>query len=263
MFRQIPNIFTLLNLVFGYVAIIYATQSGLIPIYDEFGNPLTNIAGHQYINIPAKIWLSSLFIGLAAIVDFLDGFIARQFKATSAMGKQLDSLADVVSFGVAPGIILYQFLRLSYAQQEGGMEISELWLVIAFLIPASAAWRLARFNLDLSEQSFFRGVPTPAVGLLIASLPLIYWNVNNVWVLNLLLNKWFLYGLILLLSYLMISLLPMMSLKFKDFSLKNNLPKYFLFLIAIISFIAFKWLSIPILFVAYVLVSLIFKNKIA
>ena len=105
--------------------------------------------------------------------------------------------------------------------------------------------------------------PTPAVGLLIASLPLIYWNVNEAWVLKLLLNKWFLYGLILFLSYLMVSSLSIMSLKFKDFSVKNNLPKYILLAIAIVSIIALKWLAVPVIFIAYVLVSLLFKNKIA
>lgn len=253
--KQIPNLFTLLNLVFGCIAIVFVLQNGLIVF--------TNNEGTQLLDIPEKIWMASLFIGLAALVDFLDGFVARLFKATSEMGKQLDSLADVVSFGVAPGMILYQFLRLSYAQQEGGMEVSMIWLTIAFLIPAAAAYRLAKFNLDSSQQYSFKGVPTPAVGLLIASLPLIYWNVNEARVLNLLLNKWFLYGLILLLSYLMISSIPIISLKFKDFSLKNNLPKYILLAIAIISIIALKWLCVPVIFIAYLLVSLFFKNKIA
>ena len=251
--KQIPNLFTLLNLVFGCIAIVFVLQNGLIVF--------TNNEGTQLLDIPEKIWISSLFIGLAAAVDFLDGFVARLFNATSEMGKQLDSLADVVSFGVAPGMILYQFLRLSYAQQEGGMEISMIWLAIAFLIPAAAAYRLAKFNLDSSQQYSFKGVPTPAVGLLIASLPLIYWNVNEAWVLNLLLNKWFLYGLILLLSYLMISSLPILSLKFKDFSLKNNLPKYILLVIAIISIVTLKWLSVPVIFIAYVLVSLLSPKR--
>jgi CDP-diacylglycerol--serine O-phosphatidyltransferase len=253
--KNVPNLFTLLNLVFGCIAIVCVLQPGLIVF--------TNDQGTQLLDIPEKIWTSSLFIGLAALVDFLDGFVARLFKATTDMGKQLDSLADVVSFGVAPGIILYQFLRLSYAQEEGGMEVSIFWLAIAFLIPAAAAYRLAKFNLDTEQQYTFKGVPTPAVGLLIASLPLVYWNVNEAWVLKLLLNKWFLYGLILLLSYLMISSLPMMSLKFKDWSVKNNLSKYILLAIVIISIIALKWLAVPVIFIAYVLVSLLFKNKTA
>ena len=253
--KQVPNLFTLLNLIFGCIAIVFILQNGITITVDNNET--------QLINIPEKIWMASLFIGLAAVVDFFDGFVARLFKATSEMGKQLDSLADVVSFGVAPGLIIYQFLRLSYAQQENGLDIPMIWLAIAFLIPAAAAYRLAKFNLDSSQQYSFRGVPTPAVGLLIASLPLIYWNVNEAWVIKLLLNKWFLYGLTFLLSYLMIADLPIMSLKFKDLSLKKNLPKYILAVIGILVVIILKWLAVPVIFIAYVLVSLLFKNKIA
>jgi len=253
--KQIPNLFTLLNLVFGCIAIVFTLQNGIVVF--------TSNDGTQLIDIPEKIWYASLFIGLAALVDFFDGFFAHFFKASSEMGKQIDSLADVVSFGVAPGMIIYQFLRLSFAQQEGGPEVSMIGLVVAFLIPAAAAYRLAKFNLDSSQQYSFKGVPTPAVGLLIASMPLIYWNVNEAWVIQLVLNKWFLYGLILLLSYLMISSLPIMSLKFKDFKLKNNLPKYILIGVAIISLVILKWLAVPVIFIIYVVLSLLFKNKIA
>ncbi len=179
------------------------------------------------------------------------------------MGKQLDSLADLVSFGVAPGVIIYQFLRLSFAQEEGGLDISQLWLLPSLLLPCAAAWRLARFNLDSSQAFSFRGLPVPAVGIFVASLPLIYWNVNQQWVLDLMLNKWFLYGLTLLLSYLMVSNIPLMSLKFKDFSFKNNLPKYLLAVVAVVSFLLLKWLAIPVIIVGYVLLSLLFKNKSA
>src|SRR5258708_33487966 len=100
--KQIPNLFTLLNLVFGSLAIIFCLQNGIVIIDDS--------SGGQLINMSEKIWMTSLFIGLAAIVDFADGFVARLFKASSERGRQLDSLADLVSFGVAPGLILYQFL---------------------------------------------------------------------------------------------------------------------------------------------------------
>lgn len=253
--KQIPNLFTLLNLVFGCIALVFTLQNGIITFTSE--------EGVQLIDIPEKIWMASLFIGLAAVVDFFDGFIARLFKATSDIGKQLDSLADVVSFGVAPAMIIYQFLRLSHAQQVDGLDSSSIWLYAAFVIPAAAAYRLARFNLDSSQQYSFRGVPVPAAGLLIASLPLIYWNVNEAWVIQLLLNKWFLYGLILIVSYLMVSNLPIMSLKFKDFSLVNNWPKILLIILAGIAILLLKWLSVPVIFIVYVLVSLLFKNKTA
>jgi CDP-diacylglycerol--serine O-phosphatidyltransferase len=253
--KQIPNLFTLLNLVFGCLAIVFTLQNGIMITVDAEGTEL--------LYIPEKIWMASLFIGLAAVVDFLDGFVARLFKASSEMGKQLDSLADLVSFGVAPGMIIYQFLRLSFAQQEGGLDVSLLWLLPAFVLPCAAAWRLARFNLD-TEQSFsFKGMPVPAIGIFVASLPLIYWNINEEWIQNLLLNKWVLYAVVAVLSWLMVSTLPLMALKFKDFSVKNNLPKYLLVVIAIAAVLILKWLAAPVIVVAYVLISLLFKTKTA
>ena len=253
--KQIPNLFTLLNLVFGCLAIVCTLQNGIMITVDSEGTEL--------LYIPEKIWMASLFIGLAAVVDFLDGFVARLFKASSEMGKQLDSLADLVSFGVAPGMIIYQFLRLSFAQQEGGLNVSLLWLLPALVLPCAAAWRLARFNLDNSQSFSFKGMPVPAVGIFVASLPLIYWNVNEEWAQNLLTNKWLLYGLVAALSWLMVSTLPLMGLKFKDFSLKNNLPKYLLVAIAIAAIVILKWLAAPVIVLAYVLISLLFKNKTA
>ena len=249
--KQIPNLFTLLNLVFGCLAIVATLQNGIIISVDANGT--------QLLDIPEKIWMASLFIGIAAVVDFLDGFVARLFKASSEMGKQLDSLADVVSFGVAPAMIIYQFLRLSFSQQEGGLDVSLIWLLPAFILPVAAAWRLARFNLDTSQSLSFKGMPVPAAGIFVAALPLIYWNINEAWVQNLLLNKWFLYVVILLLSGLMVSTLPLMALKFKDFSLKNNWPKYLLVTIAILSFILLKWLAVPVVIFFYVLLSLFLK----
>ena len=224
---------------------------------------ITDENGVQMITMPEKIWMASLFIGLAAVIDFLDGFVARLFKASSEMGKQLDSLADLVSFGVAPGLIIYQFLRLSFAKQDDVFDVSIMFLVPALLIPMAAAWRLARYNLDTSQSYSFKGMPVPAVGMLVASFPLIYWNVNEEWVRNMVLNKWFWYGLTLLLSWLMVSTIPLMSLKFKDYSFKNNIPKYLLAVIAIASVVILKWLAVPVIILAYVLLSLLSKNKTA
>src|ERR1700761_9624182 len=138
--KWIPNLFTLLNLFFGCIAVILILQNGIVIV--------NNADGSQYVGTPEKIWLASLFIGLAALVDFLDGLVARIFKATSPMGKQLDSLADLVSFGVAPGMILYHLLRMSCAGQENGLDPSMWWLFPALLFPCAAAYRLARFNID-------------------------------------------------------------------------------------------------------------------
>jgi CDP-diacylglycerol---serine O-phosphatidyltransferase len=251
--KNIPNLFTLLNLFFGCLAVILILQNGI--------TVLPNSDGSQYIGMPEKTELASLFIGLAALVDFLDGLVARLFKATSPMGKELDSLADVVSFGVAPGMILYQLLRMSFASQADGLDVSVAWLLPAMLIPCAAAYRLARFNIDDSQQYGFKGVPTPAAGLLIASLPLISWYPNNSMVEGALANKWVLYALIVLVAYLMISNLPLMALKFKDYSLKGNLPKLVLVLMAVVAVIFLRWLAVPVIFILYIIVSLLAAKK--
>lgn len=251
--KHIPNVFTLLNLVFGCLAIICILQNGIAIQYNEQGS--------QYIDIPEKIWMASLFMAIAAVIDFLDGFVARLFNASSEMGKQLDSLADVVSFGVAPSMIIYQFLRMSFAKEEDGIGVSFLWLLPAFLIAAAGAYRLARFNLDNSQQYGFKGVPIPAAGLLIASLPLIYWHSTNEAVINLLLNKWFLYAITLIVSWLMISKLPLIALKFQDLSFRNNLPKIILLAITLVAAILLQWLAVPVVFIAYIILSLLYKQK--
>lgn len=253
--KNIPNIFTLLNLFFGCLAIVFILQNGFIVNVDA--------EGAQWLGLNEKIWMASLFIGIAAVVDFLDGFLARAMNAVSPLGKQLDSLADVVSFGVAPGMILYQFLRYSIANEPAGMDASIIWLLPAFILPCAAAWRLGRFNLDESQSNSFKGMPVPAVGLFFASLPLIYWNVNQQWVRDLLLNKWLLYGLIAVFSWLMVSTVPLMALKFKNFGIKQNLPAYLLIIIAVVSFLLLKWLAVPLTIIVYVVLSLIFKTKSA
>ena len=251
--KNIPNLFTLLNLFFGCIAVILILQNGI--------TILSGPEGAQYITMPEKIWVASLFIGLAGLVDFLDGLVARIFKATSPMGKQLDSLADLVSFGVAPGMILYQLLRLSFAGQENGLDVSFLWLLPSLLFPCAAAYRLARFNLDTSQQYGFKGVPAPAAGLLIASLPLISWYTNSPVVVAALSNKWVLYGLIGLVAWLMISKLPLMALKFKDYSVKGNMPKLVLLALAVVSAIFLRWLAVPVVFLLYIAVSLLTAKK--
>ena len=253
MTKQIPNLFTLLNLVFGCLAIVVTMQNGIIIQYAADGT--------QLIDIPERIWMASLFIGIAAVVDFLDGFVARLFKAGSEMGKQLDSLADVVSFGVAPSMILYQFLRMSIAREEDGLNASLIWLVPAFILAAAGAWRLARFNIDNSQSFGFKGVPIPAAGIVVASLPLIYWNNHNQFVVDLLFNKWFVYALIIFLSWLMVSKLPMMALKFKDYTIKNNITKVILLAVAIIAALIFQWFAVPIVFIVYIILSLLFKQQ--
>ncbi|MBX2922662.1 MAG: CDP-alcohol phosphatidyltransferase family protein [Chitinophagaceae bacterium] len=251
--KQIPNIFTLLNLFFGCLAIIVILQTGIVLVSTE--------AGGQMLNMPEKIFMAALFIGLAGVVDFLDGFVARLFDAQSAMGKELDSLADVVSFGVAPGMIIYQFLRLSVARGEDGLDASIVWLLPALLLPCAAAWRLAKFNVDDTQRYSFRGVPTPAVGILVASFPLIFWHTVTPGIIDLFLNKWIWYGIVALLSYLMISDIPIMAMKFKDYTVKNNLPKLVLAGLSVLFIIVFKWAAVPLIFITYILLSLLLKIK--
>jgi CDP-diacylglycerol---serine O-phosphatidyltransferase len=250
--KQIPNLFTLLNLFFGCMAIIAATQPGLTTTIDE-------AVGLQVVILPESIYWASVFIGIAAVIDFLDGFVARLLKASSALGAQLDSLADVVSFGVAPGMIVYQFLRFSFAQQEGGLDISMMWLLPAFIIPCAGAYRLARFNIDTEQSYGFKGVPIPAAGLLIAAFPLIFWYNDQPWRMDLLTNEWFWYAMIVIVSYLMVSTLPMLALKFKNASVKKLMPFIILAAIAVITGILLGWLAVPITFAAYVIISLIYK----
>lgn len=253
--KQIPNIFTLLNLFFGCIAIVYALQTNSIIIYtnDEFTSSF---------NIPEKLAFAALFIYMSALVDFLDGFVARAFKVCTEMGKQLDSLADVVSFGVAPGVIIFQLLRISLLREENGLDASMGWLLPAFILSCAAAYRLAKFNLDTTQRFGFKGVPTPAVGLLVASFPLIlHYSSSLININNWLINKWFLYGLIVVLSWLMVSNLPIMAFKFNDYTLKNNIPKIILIGIGIVSILLLKWLAVPIIFIAYIILSLLLKNK--
>lgn len=252
--KQIPNLFTLLNLVFGCIAIVLILQTGETLV--------TQSDGTWVAQLPEKIWWGSICIGIAAIVDFLDGFVARLFNAESAMGKQLDSLADIVSFGVAPGMILYQLLRISFISEESGLDTSFWSLAPAVLFPCAGAYRLARFNIDTKQRFGFRGVPIPAAGLVVASLPLIMLY-NYFDLVNVLLNKWVLYAVILVLSYLMVSRMSLMAMKFKDLSLKNNFPKFLLVVLAIIAAIFLQWLAVPVIFILYIILSLAFKNKIA
>jgi len=253
--KQIPNIFTLLNLFFGGIAVICILQNGITIIYSD--------EGKQFADIPERIWLAPLFIALAAVVDFLDGFLARLLKQASPLGRELDSLADVVSFGLAPGLIIYQLLRMSYMRQEDGADISMIWLLPALILPCAAAYRLAVFNLDNSQSKSFKGIPVPAVGLMVASFPLIYWTRNADWVENLLLNKWVLYATVLLLSYGMVCRAPMLSFKVGGKGDPQQLPRILLAVLAIISVFFLHWLAVPLIFLFYIIISLAFKNRIA
>ena len=249
----IPNLFTLLNLIFGCIAIVLILQTGeTIVRIDE--------TGASQVYMPEKMALGALFIFFAAIIDFLDGFVARLLKASSEMGSQLDSLSDVVSFGVAPGMILYQLLRIGYAQGDNGLDVSMIALLPAFIFSSAAAWRLAKFNISTNQTNSFLGVPSPAAGLVVASFPLIIWyqylNIQAYFI-----NVWILYAVIILLSYLMVCNRTFLAIKFKDFSIKNNVATYTLCLISILLLVFVRWLAVPLIFIVYIVMSLVAKRQ--
>lgn len=250
--KQVPNLFTLLNLIFGCLAIVLILQTGeTIVQLDAYGA--------SQVFLPENMAWGAVLIFAAAVIDFLDGFLARLLKAPSEMGKQLDSLSDVVSFGVAPGMILYQLLRLGFAQQENGLDVSIAALLPAFIFSAAVAWRLAKFNISTNQTHSFRGVPSPAAGLVVASFPLIIhypsFNMNALFI-----SPWFLYAVILVLSYLMLSNKTFMALKFKDYSFKTNKLTYVLLIASLVCIIALQWLAVPVIFILYVVLSLFYKE---
>ncbi len=200
--KQIPNIITLLNLLAGCIAITMAFSG----------------------NFTAVV----LWVAVAALFDFLDGMAARLLKAYSPIGKELDSLADVVSFGVAPAIAVYVLLRDHLSLPAALGSLSSLVPYFAFLIPLFSAYRLAKFNLDERQSSSFLGLPTPANALFWISY--CYGMVQFTP-----LDDRFLYltyALILLLSLLMVSELPMFSLKIKSLQLKANIQQFTMLLLS-------------------------------
>lgn len=239
--KQIPNLFTLLNLVFGCLAIVFILK------FDVCDSNLMNLSG-------IYILMGSVCIFMAAVVDFLDGFVARLFKATSEMGEQLDSLADAVSFGVAPSMILLKLLEISFKNNTtytGEM----IWVQLpVFIFACAAVWRLAKFNLDKEQTFYFKGVPTPAAGLVIASFALSS-QVSD-FVIS---NPLIIYAIVVAMSFLMVSNIPMMSLKFKSKAVKDNIDKIIIVVVAIISAVFFQWAAVPIVFIAYVILSLMFR----
>lgn len=252
--KQIPNLITLLNLFFGCCAILVTFQSGTMATLDDTGD--------MVIEIPEQIYYASMFIGLAALVDFFDGFAARLLKVNSELGKQLDSLADVVSFGVAPSFIVFQFLRLSLASDINALSHTSFKMVPAFIIALAGAYRLAKFNIDPDQTTYFKGVPIPMIGLLTAAFPLVYWQSTTTIFSKLLLSPAFWYCYIIIVSYLMVMDRPMLALK--NFSNKKNLilPLVLVAVETAISAYFFKWMAIPFGFIGYCLVSLFYRKTI-
>lgn len=245
--KHIANLITLLNLCFGCIAIVFTLQTGETIVNLE--------SGEWKIYFPEKITWAALCIFVAAVVDFFDGFVARMLKADSEMGKQLDSLSDIVSFGVAPGAIVFQLLRVAIAAEPQGMEKSSLLLLPSILIPIAAAWRLARFNTEKGTHHHFNGLPAPAGGLFIATLPMIlFYNLFELQ--PFLTNKWIVYGIVLLIAYLMVSKLPLINLKFEHYRWNENKARYVLLIVSTLAIALLGWVSGIVILISYILVSL-------
>lgn len=223
MIKHIPNSITCCNLLSGCISIVlmcngYAVAAGIM-------------------------------IFIAAIFDFFDGFAARLLKAYSPLGAQLDSLSDVVSFGVAPSFIIYYYL-----DQIVGFEIAGFNIIpfAAFFLAIFAELRLAKFNIDDRQTTSFIGLPTPAMGLFVASLPFTLKSEMLVSMSKFITNQYFLLAIIILFSFLMVSEIPFFSLKIKNLRFKENKHIYILAIFAIISFIVLGFAAIPFVILFYI-----------
>jgi CDP-diacylglycerol---serine O-phosphatidyltransferase len=233
LYRHIPNLITLSNLFLGMMAIEQA------------------LLGH--------LEYASYFIVGAAVLDFLDGFLARLLNAYSEIGKQLDSLADVVSFGVAPAFILYKMLQANAPFFESPTSFhfsTHLILYSPFLIALFSALRLAKFNIDPRQSSSFIGLPTPASALFISSLPLLTdefgLNLSAIFA-----GTTALVFISVILSGLMVSGLPLFSMKFKDYQFRNNWVRYSFMVLSIVLLSVFWLNSIPLILFMYVGISVL------
>jgi CDP-diacylglycerol--serine O-phosphatidyltransferase len=237
--KRIPDLLTLGNLFSGFIGLWAVANGDLV------------LAGYMVL--------------LGALFDFLDGMAARLLKTSSPIGKELDSLCDIVTFGLLPAFIAQTLLIKSHADWLGYFFIADLpgFSFIAFLIAAGAAWRLARFNVENASYQHFQGLPSPANGIFFASLPLmmqddVFVNRYNfdVYSLNsLILNPYMLSGFILLMSWLMISRVPLFSLKLQSLSWRRNKMVFSFLGLSIILLAFFLWAAIPVILLLYVILS--------
>jgi CDP-diacylglycerol--serine O-phosphatidyltransferase len=230
--NHIPNTVTLLNLLSGSISVLLTLEGQMV-------------------------WASAM-IGLGAIFDFLDGMLARLLNARSPIGLQLDSLADVITFGLAPSFIMYQLMASGLGTDFQILGVIPAALP-AFLIVAFSALRLAKFNIDDSQQESFSGLPTPANAIFFASFPLVLMQaqkLEQLLIINLLQNYWILLSLTGIFSLLMVSSVPLLSLKFKSLSLQENKLRYLLIFAAAALFITIKYLALPLIIIIYILLSM-------
>jgi len=233
--KHIPNAITCGNLVCGCLAIISIFEGDL----------------------PMAAYL----VGMALVLDFFDGFAARLLKVSSPIGKDLDSLADMVTFGVVPGLMTYKLLAMSAADTP--------WLkYTALIIPVFSCIRLAKFNNDVRQSDSFIGLPTPANAMVICSIPLIVTGDSALSILyiNWLEQPYFLITMFVVLSLLLVSEIPLLALKFKDFKLAGNGIRYLFLGVSLLLILTLKVMAIPLIIVFYILLSIVnnifFKAKV-
>ncbi len=227
--QYIPNTITCCNLLCGCLAIVKAFDGDLV--------------------------MSAYLVGLAAIFDFFDGFAARLLRVVSPIGKDLDSLADMVTFGVVPGVMMYKLLGMGIENYNlGNNHIPLSASLIAFMITIFSAVRLAIFNNDTRQTTSFIGVPTPAVAIFICSIPLILQNDSYK---LFIINPVFLGLTTIIFSFLLVSELPLFALKFKSFGWKGNRTKFVFLGISVLLLILIKFMGIPIIIILYIIMSLI------
>ena len=236
--RNIPNIITLSNLFCGLIAILYA-----------FGGHL-NMAG--------------IFILSGMFLDFLDGMTARIMNITSNLGKQLDSLADLITFGVAPGILMFQLIYYSQAnsffnpfENSRDIYIETYWSYIALLIPMFSSIRLARFNINDQQEDKFIGIPTPANALFFISIPMMIEFQQGHIITQWITQPHILISLCVLMSLLLISKISLLTLKFKNLKWGKNQFRYILLFSSSLFLLLLQFISIPFIIILYVILSLI------
>lgn len=236
----VPSLFTLFNLLCGSVAIIL--------VFPE----------------TPGLHVSAYLIFVAALFDFVDGWLARKLNAISAFGKELDSLADLVSFGLAPAVIMFELLRMSLTARDAHFNFETAnarHLIILFsslLITVFSAIRLAKFNNDDTQKTSFKGLPTPANALFIVSLAYIFIQTDNNALSQAIINLYFLLGCIAVLSWLLISPLRMFSLKFTEgLGFAKNKTRYIFLATGFVLLVYFGFFGIPLVFLLYLVLSAI------
>jgi CDP-diacylglycerol---serine O-phosphatidyltransferase len=234
---QIPNLFTMLNLFSGCLALVFIASSD----YTE----------------------AFLLVSLGIFFDFFDGFFARKFGVAGPLGVQLDSLADMVTSGVAPGFVMYKLLEKlrPYSAHPicecGYFEDLALIPSLGFIITLGACYRLAKFNIDTRQSDSFIGLPTPANSLFITSLPLVIDGFPDAIFIGYLSNQWVLLGITFLSAYVMNAEIPLFSLKIKDFSLAKYKLQVFFLAASVGMLIFLQVLAVPLIIILYVLLSVI------